>query len=108
MQSVSSDAVAQELKWKELPNNTQIPNDCNEINITCYCVVEDTEVVYSNQFSTENIARKQNLFIGGYYVDDYDYGLCNVNAINRVITIRNFVFAGTNYTSQASLKVRYR
>ena len=107
LQSVSSNAVAQKLEWKELPADTPIP-DCHEINITCFVLVGDTEIVYSNQFSTENITGKQNLVIGGYYVSSSDYGLCNVNAVNRVITKRNFIFDGINYLSQSSVKVRYR
>jgi len=108
MQSVTSNAVYDKLQWKTLGDNEAIPEDCTEINITCFYELDNTEIVYTNQFSTENIIGRQNLFIGGYYAGGTDYGLANVNAINRVISKRNFIFGGINYTEQSTLRVRYR
>ncbi len=108
MYSVSSKGVYDKLQWKTLGDNEAIPEDCTEINITCFYVLDGTEIVFTNQFSTENITGTQNLFIGGYYKNGTDYGLANVTAIDRVISKRNFIYGGTDYTTQASLKVRYR
>jgi hypothetical protein len=108
MQSVTSNAVYDKLQWKTLGDNEAIPEDCTEINITCFYKLDNTEIVYTNQFSTENITGRQNLLIGGYYAGGTDYGLANVNAINRVISKRNFIFGGINYTAQSTLRVRYR
>ena len=49
------------------------------------------------------------LFVGGYYVDDTDYGCCWLNATKAKISFRNYIYAGQSRNSnQVDISVRYR
>lgn len=110
MQSVSSGAVYNKLSWKTLSGNT-LPNDSEyeELSISVWVeAAEGYEVLYSNTYAKGQLGDYQNIIIGGYYIAANDFGLCNLTLLNNTLSIRNVYFGGTNYTSSASIKIRYR
>lgn len=114
MQTVTSGAVYEKLQdyqegeWKTLEGNNISNLDYKELAISVWFDYSGIEIVYSHQFSKGMLGGNQVLLIGGYLLTYTDYGLCNVNNNNGVITLRNVYYAGNNYTASASIKIRYR
>ena len=86
--------------------------DYNEIAISVWIPVQpgiSSEVLYSGQFSKGQLDVNQRVFLnGGYYFTSADYGICNLNIINNIVSLRNVFYDGKNFTSSAGLRIRYR
>ena len=114
MQTVTSDAVAEALdekqnkEWKILDGYDISGITYDEIAISVWFDNSSEQILYSKVFAKGMFGGKQNVFIGGYMYNYQDYGLCNVNFINNVFSLRNVIYGGVNYTSQAGLRIRYR
>lgn len=108
---VVDNAVSDVLNWKDLNGNSIVGLDYNELAISVWIDRDGNEIVYSQQYAREMLSLTQIpqiLMLGGYYIESNDYGLCNLNNNRGVITIRNFYYAGENYTSSAHIRIRYR
>ena len=113
LHAVSSNAVAESQKWKDLNGNSIVGLDYNELSISAWIFSNGTtnEIVFTQQYARGQLSLTQTpqiLMLGGYYISSNDYGLCNLNNNQGVITIRKFYYAGQNYTSSAGIKIRYR
>lgn len=106
---VTSNAVFDNLTWKLVEGNTLPPwDDYTEVAISVYFTNNTTEVVYSGIYAKGQFGNNQILMLGGYYYGPTDWGLCNLNVTNNVVTIRNVYFAGVDKSSISSIKLRYR
>ena len=112
MQSVSSNAVANELEWKVLNgNNINNISSGKEVAISVWFRNSaNLEILYSKTFAIGmlDLTITQNVFLDGYYLSSSDYGLCNITNTSGVLTIRNVYYGGVNYTNTANMKIRYR
>lgn len=71
-----------------------------------YATTYQTIIMNNQTFGNPSV-----LMLGGYYYGSGDYGLCNVNislsSSGGTMNLRNFIYAGSNYTTSASVYVRF-
>lgn len=79
--------------------------------VTAYVVVSSRNIVYQSVISSIQTFADSSFFIGGYYVASNDKGICNVNLYLQeaggTISLRNFTYANSDYSSTAYLQVRF-
>ena len=80
--------------------------------VTAYVAINNTNIVYQNVIFKEQTFADTRLFLGGYYSTTSDRGLCNVNLYmpddtGGTISLRNFLYANSDYGSSAYLQVRF-
>lgn len=79
--------------------------------VTAYVVVSGRNIVYQSVIFSIQTFVDSSFFIGGYYAASNDKGLCNVNLYLQesggTISLRNFLYANSDYGSSAYLQVRF-
>ena len=104
------------LKWKKINGENGVVNmssDWKEALITVYYFdsdVQETVGCYLTYITSDMLsAVNTRLGIGGYYINNEDYGACWLNATKTRISIRYYVYYARNINAdEVAITVRYR
>ncbi len=90
--------------------NTNIPSGAKELFLCAYIRLNNVTWVFNNIVLIDQlpISDSEVYALGGYHESAGDIGSIFVNVSRTKVSLRTFVFAGTNYTSNAYLSVRYK
>ncbi len=108
------DELNSNLQWKQLTSVLGTSSvslvECSELDISVWVAVGSEYYSYRTRIPYTSLdSTNTRICLGGYYYSSGDYGSCWINATKNVVTLRHFIYGGTNYSkSNCHISIKYR